>query len=83
MDRCRSSRSPYARPFGNRVLLAPALKVPATETRQARVERYRREASLLRAEAEVFFDPTIRQQLLDLAHQYEILAMSLEMLPPK
>jgi hypothetical protein len=53
------------------------------ETRQARVARYRREASLLRAQAEAFYDRTIRQQLLDLADQYEILATSLEMLPPK
>ena len=53
------------------------------ETRQVRVERYRREASHLRAEAEAFCDPTIRQQLLDIARHYEILAMSIEMLPPK
>lgn len=57
--------------------------MPAIETRQARVERYRREAALLRAQAEALYDPTIRQQLQDLAHQYEILATSLEMLPPK
>jgi hypothetical protein len=57
--------------------------MPAMEMRQARVERYRREAAHLRAEAEVFYDPTIRQQLLDIAHQYEILAASIEMLPPK
>jgi hypothetical protein len=56
--------------------------VLALESQQARVERYRREASHLRAEAEAFYDPTIRQQLLDIARQYEILAMSIEMLPP-
>jgi hypothetical protein len=57
--------------------------VPAVETRQVRVERYRREASHLRAEAEAFYNPAIRQRLLDIARQYEILAMSIEMLPPK
>jgi hypothetical protein len=53
------------------------------ESRQARVERYRQEAAHLRAEAETFFDPIARQQLLDVAHLYEILVTSLEMLPPE
>jgi hypothetical protein len=53
------------------------------ERRQERVERYRREASQLRAKAEAFFDPTMCQRLLDIAHQYEVLAASLEMLPPE
>jgi hypothetical protein len=37
----------------------------------------------LRAEAETFYDPAARQQLLDVAHQYQVLVMSLEMLPPE
>jgi hypothetical protein len=51
------------------------------ESRQARLERYRQEAAHLRAEAETFYDPAARQQLLDVAFQYEVLAMSIEMLP--
>jgi hypothetical protein len=35
------------------------------------------------AEAETVFDPAARQQLLDVAHLYEILVASLEMLPPE
>jgi hypothetical protein len=53
------------------------------ERRQERVERYGQEASELRARAEAFFDPTMRQRLLDIADQYEILAASLELLPPE
>jgi hypothetical protein len=53
------------------------------ESRQARLERYRQEAANLRAEAETFYDPVARQQLLDVAHQYQVLVMSLEMLPPE
>jgi hypothetical protein len=53
------------------------------ERRQERVERYHEEVSQLRAGAEAFFDATMRQPLLDIADQYEILAASLEMLPPE
>jgi hypothetical protein len=53
------------------------------ESREARIERYRQEAANLRAEAEIFYDPAARQQLSDVAHQYEILVTSLEMLPPE
>jgi hypothetical protein len=45
-----------------------------------RVQRYRREAERLRAEAEK--DPYTRQQLVNVARQYERLAISIERLPP-
>jgi hypothetical protein len=48
------------------------------ESRQARVERYRQEVEKTRAEAETFYDPIARQQLLDVADQYEVLIMSIE-----
>jgi hypothetical protein len=47
-----------------------------------RVERYRREAERLRAEAGTA-DPYTRQQLLNVARQYERLAMSIERLLPQ
>jgi hypothetical protein len=46
-----------------------------------RVQRYRREAERLRAEAETVTDPYARQQLLNIARQYERLATSIERLP--
>jgi hypothetical protein len=47
-----------------------------------RVERYRREAERLRAEAGKA-DPYTRQQLLNVARQYERLATSIERLPQR
>jgi hypothetical protein len=52
------------------------------DSRQVRIERYRREATNLRAKAETFYDSASRQQLLDIARDYETLARSIEMLPP-
>jgi hypothetical protein len=46
-----------------------------------RAQRYRREAERLRAEAEKVPDPYTRQQLLNVARQYERLATSIERLP--
>jgi hypothetical protein len=46
-----------------------------------RTERYRREAALVRAIAEATLDPQTRNELLDIARNYEILAMSIELLP--
>ena len=46
-----------------------------------RVQRYRREAERLRAEAEAAADPYARQQLLNVARQYDRLAASIERLP--
>ena len=65
--------------FGSRNILAAAIAAPM-ERRQERVERDREEVSQLRAGAEAFFDATMRQRLLDIADQYEILAA---MLPPE
>jgi hypothetical protein len=48
-----------------------------------RAQRYRREAEHLRAEAETVPDPYTRQQLLNIARQYERLAMSIERLPQR
>ena len=43
-------------------------------SRRERAERYRREAERIRAVAENTRDPQTRQQLLDIARQYERLA---------
>jgi len=51
------------------------------DARQARFERYRQEAARLFAVAETAHSP-VRQQLQDIARQYEILAKSIELLPP-
>jgi hypothetical protein len=51
-------------------------------SRQERVARYRRKAAAVRTQAEKMTDPTIREQLLDVACQYEALATSIERLPP-
>lgn len=53
------------------------------DSRLARVERYRREAARLNAQAAIVQDPVFREQLLNIARQYEILATSIEMLPPQ
>jgi hypothetical protein len=53
------------------------------DSRQVRIERYRREATNLRAKAETFYDSATRQQLFDIARDYETLARSIEMLPPE
>jgi hypothetical protein len=49
---------------------------PALQSRQDRIDRYRREAARLRT-AETAHDPDIRRQLRDIARQYEVLALSL------
>jgi hypothetical protein len=49
-------------------------------TRRERVARYRRHAAAVRAKADEVRDPTVRQQLLDIARQYEALATSIERL---
>jgi hypothetical protein len=54
----------------------------APNSRQERTERYRREAALVRTIAEATLDPQTRRELLDVARNYEILAMSIELLPP-
>ena len=54
----------------------------APNSRQRRTERYRREAALVRTIAEATIDPQTRRDLLDVARNYEILAMSIEPLPP-
>jgi len=43
-------------------------------SRRERAERYRREAERIRAVVENTRDPQTREQLLDIARQYEILA---------
>jgi hypothetical protein len=48
---------------------------------RARVARYRRHATALRSKAESMEDLTLREQLLDVARQYEELALSIERLP--
>ena len=45
------------------------------------MERYRREAAHLRGVAEAAQDAMTREQLLDIARQYETLATSIERLP--
>ena len=48
---------------------------------QARVARYRQHAAVLRSKAESMKDSTLREQFLDVARQYEELALSIEWLP--
>jgi hypothetical protein len=55
---------------------------PLWDSWQTRAERYRREAERLRAEAEIVHDPHSRQQLLEIARQYDSLAASIERLQP-
>jgi predicted kinase len=54
----------------------------SANSRHERTERYRREAVLVRTIAEATVDPQTRHELLDVARNYEILAMSIELLPP-
>ena len=54
----------------------------SANSRHERTERYRREAALVRTIAEATLDPQTRRELLEVARNYEILAMSLELLPP-
>jgi hypothetical protein len=54
----------------------------SANSRHERTERYRREAALVRTIAEATVDPQTRHELLDVARNYEILAMSIELLPP-
>src|SRR6202040_2009902 len=54
----------------------------APNSRQERTERYRREAALVPTIAEATLDPQTRRELRDVARNYEILAMSIELLPP-
>jgi hypothetical protein len=49
--------------------------------RRARIAQYRRHAADIRVKAENMKDQTVRQQLLDIARQYEALATSIERLP--
>lgn len=51
-------------------------------SRRERIARYHREATLLRTIAGVTLDSQTRQELLEVARNYEILAMSIELLPP-
>ena len=48
------------------------------ETRNERAGRYRREARRLRSKAQAIHDAELRQQLLNIASQYELLAATLE-----
>jgi hypothetical protein len=50
-------------------------------SRQSRAERYRREAENARREAAAVHDPDVRQQLLNIAQQYDTLADSIERQP--
>ena len=50
-------------------------------SRRARIARYRQHAATLRSKAESVRDLTLRDQLLDVARQYEELALSIERLP--
>jgi hypothetical protein len=50
-------------------------------SRRARIARYRRHAAALRSKAESMKDRTVREQFLDVARQYDQLALSIEQLP--
>jgi hypothetical protein len=52
-------------------------------TRAARIARYRRQAAEIRGKADHVQDATVREQLLDVARQYESLAASIERLQPR
>ena len=54
----------------------------SANSRHERTERYRREAALVRTIADATLDPQTRRELFQVARNYEILAMSLELLPP-
>ena len=54
----------------------------SANSRHERTERYRERAALVRTIAEATFDPKTRRELFEVARNYEILAMSLELLPP-
>src|ERR1700732_3261296 len=54
---------------GRTRLRPPLRRGLALDPRQARIERYRREAARLRAQAETTHNPDIRQQLRDIARQ--------------
>jgi hypothetical protein len=51
--------------------------------RRLRIAQYRRIAADVRARAENMKDQTVREQLLDIARQYEQLASSIERLPQR
>ena len=55
----------------------------APSTRRARIARYRRQAAEIREKANHIQDATVREQLLDVARQYESLATSIERLRPR
>ena len=55
--------------------------LPGGSSRQERVAQYHREAAAIRARAEKMNNPSLREQLLDIARQYEALATSIERLP--
>jgi hypothetical protein len=50
------------------------------ETAEERAARYEAEAERLRGEAGLTHDPVIRQQLLDIASQYDTLARTVRSL---
>ena len=50
-------------------------------SRHKRTEGYGREAARVRAIADVTVDPQARQELLEIARNYEVLIMALELLP--
>jgi hypothetical protein len=59
------------------------VRVTSGSSRQERVSQYRREAAAVRTQAEKMTDPRLREQLLDIARQYEELATSIERLRPR
>ena len=50
-------------------------------SRQAQIAQYRQHAAALRSKAKSMNDPIVREQFLDVARQYEELALSIEQLP--
>jgi hypothetical protein len=50
------------------------------ETAEQQATRYETDAARLRREAEMVRDPTLRQQLIDIASQYESLARTVRWL---
>jgi hypothetical protein len=50
-------------------------------SRQAQIAHYRRHAAVLRSKAQSMKDLMVREQFLDVARQYEELALSIEQLP--
>jgi hypothetical protein len=55
-------------------------RVGSASERQQRIDGYRRRAAEIRTRAASVIDSTTRQQLLEIADQYEMLARSIERL---